>query len=225
MNRASNLISRNQTNVPPNNWGIPGRIPACSVRFLTLLAVAQLSCVSARSQSLGVYAKDFVVATGSVQTIVTPAGSAAFSNYISKPAGFGSGAEGFGYHYGVSLADNVNGKLMRKLAFAAASGQREQYHPLGSGSGIWKRVAHAAMHSFIVSPGTSSRAFNWSGLPASLAASGLSNAYQPVEQRTWSATFVRFGTNSASYIAGDVWLEFTGKASQSRIFRTFLKSR
>jgi hypothetical protein len=160
MNKNSSLLRRDRANMPPNHRGTPG-FPARSAQFLTLFVVVLLSCVPMKAQSLGVYAKDFVVATASVQTIVTPAASAAFSNYISKPTGFGSGAEGFGYHYGVSLADNVNGKFMRKFALAAASRQREEYHPLGSRRGIWKRVANAVMHSLFVSPDTSSRAFNW----------------------------------------------------------------
>lgn len=201
-----------------------GGLSASPIRNTVFVLIALLNSIPAEAQSLQSYAKDFYEATVSPETIFMPAPFAAFSNYVSKPAGFGSGAEGLGYHYGVSLADNVNGKLMRKFIFAAASRQPEQYIPLGSGNSLWKRMVHAATHSLFASPEPSTRAFNWSGFPASLAAAGLSNAYQPVQQRTWSATFVRFATNSGSYAAGDRWLEFTAKPRQNRLFRAFFKS-
>jgi hypothetical protein len=180
---------------------------------------------TAQTQPINAYAKDFYQAVVTPETIVMPVPSAAFSNYVSKPAGFGSGAVGFGYHYGVSLADNVNSKFMRKFVFAIASQREEEYKSLGAGGRFWRRVGNAAMHSLFADPSESSRSFNWSGLPASFASAALSDAYQPAQQRTWSATFARFGTNSAAYMAGDVWLEFTVKPREHMMFRTFLKSR
>jgi hypothetical protein len=195
----------------------------CVLRLITVLSITTQS-TAAHAQDIKCYAKDFFQATVSLETIVMPASSAAFSNYISQPSGFGDGAEGFGYHYGVSLADNVNSKFMRKFAFAAASHQRDNYQSLGGGNGFWRRVGNAALHTLFADPKDSRRTFNWSGLPASFAAAALSNAYQPAQQRTWSATFTRFGTNSAAYMGGDAWLEFTVKPRRNLMFRTLFKS-
>ncbi len=140
-------------------------------------------------------------------TYIQPAFTAAFSNWVTKPAGFGTGGEGFGYHYGVALADNVNGKFMRKLVFAAASKHVDKYEPKGSGS-FFGRFMNAAGHSVFVDPQAGHKSFNWSGLPASFASAGLSSAYQPSEQRTWSASLQRAGTNSAGYFVGDLFSEF-----------------
>ena len=140
-------------------------------------------------------------------TLVQPSLTAAFSNWVTKPAGFGTGAEGFGYHYGVALADNVNGKVMRKLVFAAASKHVDKYEPKGSGN-IFGRFMYAAGHSVFVDPQAEHKSFNWSALPASFASAGLSSAYQPSEQQTWSASLQRAGTNSAGYFAGDLFSEF-----------------
>jgi hypothetical protein len=154
------------------------------------------------------YFKSFADATyKNPGTLIQPAFTAAFSNWITKPAGFGSGAEGFGYHYGVSVADNVNGKVMRKLVFAAASKRVDKYEPKGNGS-FFGRFMYAAGHSVFVDPQAEHKSFNWSALPASFASAGLSNAYQPSEQRTWSASLQRAGTNSAGYFAGDLFSEF-----------------
>lgn len=148
--------------------------------------------------------QDFVKSTFTPETVWQPALTAGFSNWVSQPTGFGSGLNGYGYHYGVAIADNVNGKFMRKFAFAAISRHEDDFSPIQTG-GKWKRVGLALEHSIFVSPGTSSKSFNWSGLPASLASAALSNAYQPPEQRSVTATFSRFGTNCGGYAAGDIW--------------------
>ena len=153
------------------------------------------------------YFKSFTDETFKVETIAQPALTAAFSNWVTKPAGFGTGAEGFGYHYGVALADNVNGKFMRKFVFAAASKHVDKYEPKGSGK-FFGRFMHAAGHSVFVDPQAEHKSFNWSALPASFASAGLSSAYQPSEQQTWSASLQRAGTNSAGYFAGDLFNEF-----------------
>jgi hypothetical protein len=161
-----------------------------------------------RAQSVAPYAQDFLDATFNLDTLTVPAASGAFSAYVARPKGFPSGTEGLGLHYGVALADNVSGKVIRDFAVAALARRQDHYVPLGKGS-FWKRVWNAAEYTVIVAPGTSERAINWSGLPGSFAAAALSNAYQPAEQRTWLATLERAGTNTAGYIVGNIWLEFT----------------
>lgn len=166
-------------------------------------------CATAQAQ-LSIYARDFGRATLSPETLLAPAATAAISNYWFKPAGFGSGGEGMGYHYGVSLADNVSGKFLRKFLFAAAARHQDSYCPLGSAIPFPQRLGNAALHSIFNVPQTS-HVFNWSALPASAAAAAFSNLYQPDEQRTLSATMERFGTNAAGYLVGDLLSEITFK--------------
>lgn len=166
--------------------------------------------------------KAFAKSTFSLETLVLPATTAASSNFVFKPAGFGSGAEGFGYHYGVAIADNVDGKFMRQFAFALASGHPDHYRPKDKGS-IFSRFLNAAGHSVFVDPQISGRSFNWSGLPASLASAALSNAYQPREQRTLAATLQRFGTNSGGYLFSDVLTEFRTLPCKIVFLRKVLK--
>jgi hypothetical protein len=177
-------------------------------------------------QSLSVYASDFLDASAkSGDTLWEPALTAGWSNYVSKPAGFGTGGDGYGYHFGVALADNVNGKFMRKFVFAAAAGQRDIYTPPDNG-GFWNRVGNAMGHSlYVPTSQSSSKTFNWSGIPASAASAALSNAYQPAQQRTWSATFVRIGTNSAGYMVGDVWAVVTAWTKEHPVWHVLLKSQ
>jgi hypothetical protein len=179
-----------------------------------LLVALQLFAVSltASSQSLSVYGGDFLKATfQSPKTVLMPAISSGFaivwSDYVESTEGFGSDWQGYGHHYVVSLADNVNGKFMRKFVFAAASRRRDNYRP--NAGGFRARVALAAAHTLYASPGAdgwelNSKTLNWSGIPASFAAAGLSNVYQPAAQRNWSSTLVRVGTNTAGYALSNV---------------------
>lgn len=176
-----------------------------SSRAAMILAVCCL-CTLAQAQT-GIYFKDFRDATFRVETLAMPAVTTAASQFVFKPAGFGTGAEGYGYHYGVSLADNVNGKFMRKFVFAAASGHQDHYQAMEKGT-IFRRILNAAGHTIFVDPQSENKSFNWSGLPASLASAASSNAYQPSEQRTWSAALQRVGSNSAGYLIGDMFTEF-----------------
>jgi hypothetical protein len=194
-----------------------------SIRLLA--PIPFIAFFPASAQSLSTYSNDFLSSTFNVETLWEPAASAAWSAYVTRPAGFGTGADGYARHYGVAVADNVNGKFMRDFAFAAAAGRRDNYIPLGKGT-FWKRVWNAVDYTVLTSPETQDHTFNWSGIPASFASAGLSNVYQPPQQRTWLATIERAGTNTAGYIAGNLWLEFTKNkmVNHPRIQR-ILKSR
>jgi|GEM_PF-3241840 len=198
-------------------------IAARSILAVILLTVSLFSPVSA--QSVSPYAQDFLTSTFNLETLWEPAASGAFSAYVTRPAGFGRGLESFGLHYGVSLADNVNGKFFRDFAFASLARRRNNYVPLG-GSNIWKRIRNAAEYTVVASSETNERSFNWSGLPASFASAGLSNLYQPAEQRTWLATLERTGTNTVGYVVGNIWLEFTkNKLQEHRAARAMIKTQ
>src|SRR5215813_6643216 len=103
------------------------------VRYVIFLASLAGLCSVMQAEE-NVYFKSFREDTFKIETLAQPVSTAAFSNWVTKPAGFGTGWEGFGYHYGVALADNVNGKFMRKFVFAAASKHVDEYHPKGSGN-------------------------------------------------------------------------------------------
>jgi hypothetical protein len=114
---------------------------------------------------------------------------------------------------------------MRDFAFAAASRTEDKYSP-PPGDGFWKRVGYEALHTFVVAPEDSSKKFNWSGVPASLASAALSNAYQPAPQRTWSATFERAGTSTAGYAVGNIWNIFAGALKDNHpLLHTMLRNR
>jgi hypothetical protein len=164
------------------------------------------------------YLRDFKTDIWKLGTVAIPAGSAAWSQFESKPAGFGTGVSGYFHHYGVSIGDNVNGKFMRDLALPIIT-QRENapYRYVGWGHGsmwkghfsIWRRLGQAGLHSIFADPECAKtwENANWSSIPASLTSAALSDAYQPGPQRTMTATFKRFGTNALGFGGGDVGSE------------------
>lgn len=177
--------------------------------FIGVLAAAHLraqGAISWRDQT-STYWLDFESAVLQPETLLTPAGTAAFSNFVTQPPGFGSGTTGYGYHYGVSLADNVQGKFFRKFVFAGASHREDTYYILGDKPSVGKRIENVLLHSIFSIPQCSHR-LNWSGVPASLVSAAFSNIYQPDSQRTLSNTMMRFGTNSGGYVLSDVLSEF-----------------
>jgi hypothetical protein len=175
-------------------------------RYAALLAIGLSAALPVWAQD-AIYWNDFQSATLQPESLLTPAYTAAFSNYVIKPAGFGGGGAGFGYHYGVSLADNVQGKFFRKLVFAGASQREDKYYILGDLPSVGKRVENVLLHSVFSVPQCSHK-LNWSGLPASMVSAAFSNLYEPDEQRTLSSTMTRFGTNSAGYVLSDLLSEF-----------------
>ena len=180
---------------------------------LTVLCGPLVTC----GQSTTEFAKDFGKAVWSWETPFVPGATAAFSNYIyPKNTDYGTGIGGYGHRYGVSLADNVNSKLMRKFVFAEVARREDVYCEIGSLHRLWpNRVLNAVGHSLFKVPqvdhSLSRSSFNWSSLPASFAAAALSNVYQPKTERGWGATGVRFGWNALGYATGDVWDEITYK--------------
>ncbi len=170
-----------------------------------ILIVLCFACVaSATAQDVRQDWQNFLRQSFSLSTLAVPPATASFSAFVSKTAGFGSGSSAFGLHYGVALADNVNGKFMRSFGFPLITKESEHdYVRLGPTAAFSKRLGHVLLHSVIAD-----QRFNWSGIPASAASAALSNAYQPSEQVTLRASAVRVGTNHAGFIFSDFASEF-----------------
>jgi hypothetical protein len=137
-------------------------------------------------------------------TLLSPAATAAFATFVSKPAGYGSGAGAFAYHYSLSLLDSVNGKFVRDFAFPVVFRQNPHYSRMVGTCTTKQRIFHVLVNAVV----TDDRKVNWSALPASAGLAAFSDLYYPDPQRTWTATFERFATNQLGRMAGDVYEEF-----------------
>jgi hypothetical protein len=173
------------------------------------LAVAQCSVsplppTETPPQHFADFVHDTVSKSSLPSTFVAPLGSAAFSQYVVKPAGYGSGGGALAYHYGVSLLDSVKGKFVCDFGFPVLFKQNPHYSRLSGSCTAGQRALHVLKSAVLIDNGK----LNWSSLPASAALAGLSDAYVPDPQKTWSATLTRIGTNVAGHIVGEAYEEF-----------------
>jgi hypothetical protein len=103
---------------------------------------------------------------------------------------YGQGAAGYGKRFGAGLANEAAGGFFGTFLFPSVLHQDPRYYRLGSGP-FQKRLGHALIRPVLTHKDSGGRAFNWSGLLASIATSGLSNAYYPEANRGVGATFSR----------------------------------
>jgi hypothetical protein len=111
----------------------------------------------------------------------------------NDPSEYGQGASGYGKRFGAGLANEVSAGFFGTFLFPTVLHQDPRYHRLGEGP-LTKRLGHALIRPVLTHKDSGGRAFNWSGILGSIAASGLSNAYYPERDRGVGATFSRVGS-------------------------------
>src|SRR5258708_32838302 len=100
---------------------------------------------------------------------------------------FGQGAAGFGRYYGTAFADQTIGNMMSESVFPAVLHQDPRYFPMGNAAGgFWKRVRYSVSREWITRNDLGKNAFNYSELPGNAAATAISHASYPSENRTAS---------------------------------------
>jgi hypothetical protein len=110
----------------------------------------------------------------------------------NDPSEYGQGASGYGKRFGAGLADETSAGFFTHFLFPTVLHQDPRYHRLGEGS-LTRRLGHALIRPVLTHKDSGGRTFNWSGILASIAASGLSNVYRPEADRGVGATFSRVG--------------------------------
>jgi hypothetical protein len=103
---------------------------------------------------------------------------------------YGQGAAGYSKRLGAGLANETAGGFFGTFLFPSVLHQDPRYYRLGTGP-FKKRLGHALIRPLLTHKDSGGRAFNSSGLLASIATSSLSNAYYPEENRGVCPTFSR----------------------------------
>jgi len=124
-------------------------------------------------------------------TIGFTAFTAGIAQANNEPSGYGQGASGYGKRFGASYADQAATGLFGSFLFASLLHEDPRYYRQGSGP-LKRRFTHALIRPVVTYKDSGGRTFNWCGVLGSLAASGLSNAYYPEEERGVGKTFSRF---------------------------------
>jgi len=120
---------------------------------------------------------------------------------------YGQGAAGYGKRLGAGLANEAAGGFFGTFLLPSFLHQDPRYYRLGTGP-FKKRLGHALIRPVLTHKDSGGRAFNSSGLLASIATSSLSNAYYPEANRGVGATFSRVAMSVPSRMIDELVNEF-----------------
>jgi hypothetical protein len=112
----------------------------------------------------------------------------------SEPS-FGQGAAGYGKRYGVAFGDSTVGSFMTGAIFPSLLRQDPRYYQLVNG-GLKKRAIYSVGRIFITRTDSGHNQFNSSEVVGNLVAASLSNAYHPVQDRSFANTMSEWGTGT-----------------------------
>ena len=149
-------------------------------------------------------------------TIGWVAFEAGISQATNGLSGYGQGAAGYSKRFGAGMADETANGFFGTFLLPSVFRQDPRYYRLGSGS-FQKRFGHALIRPFLTHKDSGGRAFNWSGTLGSIAASGLSNAYYPNDERGLEATFSRVAWSLPNSAIDELINEF-GPDVQRKLF-------
>jgi hypothetical protein len=133
-------------------------------------------------------------ALGSFDPYVFPfvAFTAGIAQLDNDEPSWGRGIGSFGKRYAAAFSDNTIGNFMTSAVAPTVLHQDPRYFVLGKG-GFLHRAGYALSRSVVTRTRAGRRAFNLSEIGGNAVAAGISNAYHPPEDRTWSGTASRWG--------------------------------
>jgi len=124
----------------------------------------------------------------------------------SYPA-FGQGMEGYGKRYGTAFADQVDGNVMVGGVFPAILKVDPRYFQLGRGS-FTHRFGYAFDRIFIARTDSGAHMFNVPEFLGNATAIAISNVYYPASDRSFSSSFLGWGTQMGIDAFGNELKEF-----------------
>jgi hypothetical protein len=109
---------------------------------------------------------------------------------------FGQGAKGYGRYYWHAISDQAVGNYMTEAILPVVTHEDPRYYTLGHG-GFFKRTGYAVSRLFITRTDAGGRTFNFSEILGNGAGAGITDAYYPTRERTWTKTYQKWGTQIA----------------------------
>ena len=149
----------------------------------------------------------FVRNTTDPSTITYAAFTAGIKQADNRLSGYGQGAAGYGKRLGAGLANATSAGFFRTFLFASLFHEDPRYFRQGSGPSK-NRLEYAMIRPVVTRKDSGGRAFNWSGLLGSIAASSLSNVYYPETDRGVGPTFRRAATGIPISVIDNLIHEF-----------------
>lgn len=120
---------------------------------------------------------------------------------------YGQGGAGYGKRFAGAFADQVIGNFMSEAIFPTVFHQDPRYYRMGRG-GFRKRCAYAVSRIWLIRGDNGKTQFNWGEIAGNAAAAGISTAYYPADNRTFSDTASKWGTQIATDAGFNIIKEF-----------------
>ena len=109
---------------------------------------------------------------------------------------FGQGTKGYGRYYWHAAADQAVGNYLTEAIVPAMTHEDPRYYTLGHG-GFFKRTSYAVSRLLVTRTDSGGRTFNFSEIVGNGAGAGMSNAYYPSREHTWTKTGQKWATQIA----------------------------
>ncbi len=109
---------------------------------------------------------------------------------------FGQGGKGYGRYYWHAVADQAVGNYMTEAIVPAVTHEDPRYYTLGRG-GFFKRTGYAVSRLLVTRTDSGHRTINISEIVGNGAGAGISDAYYPSRERTWTKTGQKWLTQIA----------------------------
>jgi hypothetical protein len=120
---------------------------------------------------------------------------------------FGHGVSGYGRYYWHNYVDGVSGTFFTEAIVPALTHEDPRYFTMGEG-GFWRRTEYALSRTFLTKTDSGDTTFNWSEVGGNALEAGLSNAYYPAQERTFSTTMQNWGVQMESAALNNLAKEF-----------------
>jgi len=164
----------------------------------------------AQVPALGSKGKFKLVAKNSFDPVIFPfIGFIALVGQVqnSEPE-FGQGPVGYGRRYGTAFGDSTIGSFMTGAIFPSLFRQDPRYYQLVHG-GLKRRALYAVSRIVITRTDSGRDQFNSSEILGNFVAAGISNAYHPAQDRSFTNTVSIWGTgtgwDTVANLAEEFW--------------------
>ncbi len=121
---------------------------------------------------------------------------------------FGTGASGYGQYLWHTYADQTDENFWVQAILPSLLHQDSRYYTLGHG-GLPHRALYAFDRTLITRKDSGGNTFNYSEIVGAGAASGISTAYYPASEQTWTKTGQRWLQNviidGGTYVFQEFW--------------------
>ncbi len=127
---------------------------------------------------------------------------------------FRQGAAGYARYFWHNAADQIDENFWVQAILPSALHEDSRYYTLGKG-GLARRTVYAFGRTFITRSDSGKETFNFSEIIGSGAASGISAAYYPTVEQTWTKVGQRWLQNGiidgATYVIQEFWPDINDK--------------